>query len=149
MAINRPWADQPTSLNLAEVQKTVPDGANPTFADIAGYTLGQVDKVLAQVGKPVGIKTYTPYHATGEEFLHDYLGMIGLPMDILPHFPTNADMVLLTEQAKFDPDIIAENQSPARSGQVGLRHLRLPARHEEAKALKTSANSNTPAPPCP
>ena len=103
---NRPWSDQPTSLNLAEVQKTVPAGQNATFADIAGYTLGQVDKVLAKVGKPVGIKCYTPYHATGEEFLHDYLGMIGLPMDIFPYFPTNADTVLLTEQAKFDPDII-------------------------------------------
>ena len=99
-ATTRTWADQLTSLNLAEVQKTVPNGGNPTFADIAAYTLGQADKVLAQVGKPAGIKTYTPYHATGEEFLHDYLGMIGVPMDILPQFPTDAGMVLLTEQAK-------------------------------------------------
>ncbi|HLZ55118.1 MAG TPA: hypothetical protein VKS19_11615, partial [Verrucomicrobiae bacterium] len=115
-ANNRPWADQPTSLNLAEVQKTLPEDANPTFADIAAYTLGQVDKVLVHVGKPEGIKTYTPYHATGEEFLHDYLGMIGLPMDILPQFPTNADMVLLTEQAKFDPDIIQKIKAQLEAG---------------------------------
>ena len=116
-AVNdRTWAGQPTSLNLAEVQKTLPDGANPTFADIAAYTLGQVDKVLVHVGKPVGIKTYTPYHATGEEFLHDYLGMIGLPMDILPQFPANADMVLLTEQAKFDPDIIQKIKAQLEAG---------------------------------
>jgi hypothetical protein len=113
---NRPWADQPTSLNLAEVQKTVPDGENPTFADIAAYTLGQVDKVLVNVGKPVGIKTYTPYHATGEEFLHDYLGMIGLPMDIFPHFPSDANMVLLTEQAKWDPDIIRKIRTQLEAG---------------------------------
>ena len=113
---NRTWADQPTSLNLAEVQKTVPDGGNPTFADIAAYTLGQVDKVLVNVGKPVGIKTYTPYHATGEEFLHDYLGMIGLPMDIFPQFPTDAGMVLLTEQAKWDPDIIRKIQAQLEAG---------------------------------
>ncbi|HXS69797.1 MAG TPA: hypothetical protein VN761_13210 [Candidatus Polarisedimenticolia bacterium] len=114
---NRAWADQPTSLNLAEVQKTL--GTNesaPTFADIAGYTLGQVDKVLVNVGKPVGIKCYTPYHATGEEFLHDYLGMIGLPMDIFPQFPTGADMVLLTEQAKFDPDIIQKIKTQLEAG---------------------------------
>jgi len=86
------------------------------LSDIAAYTLGQVDKVLIQVGKPVGIKTYTPYHATGEEFLHDYLGMIGLPMDILPHFPTNADVVLLTEQAKFDPDIIHKIKDQLEAG---------------------------------
>ena len=108
---NRAWADLPTSLNLAEVQKTIGPDESPTFADIAAYTLGQVDKVLVHVGKPVGIKTYTPYHATGEEFLHDYLGMIGLPMDIFPQFPVDADMVLLTEQAKFDPDIIQKIKS--------------------------------------
>ena len=113
---NRTWADLPTSLNLAEVQKTIGSDENPTFADIAAYTLGQVDKVLVNVGKPVGIKTYTPYHATGEEFLHDYLGMIGLPMDIFPHFPADADMVLLTEQAKFDPDIIHKIQSQLEAG---------------------------------
>ena len=72
--------------------------------------------MLVNVGKPVGIKTYTPYHATGEEFLHDYLGMIGLPMDILPQFPTKADMVLLTEQAKADPDIIQKIKAQLEAG---------------------------------
>ncbi len=113
---NRTWAEEPTSLNLAEVQKTIGPDENPTFADIAAYTLGQVDKVLVNVGKPVGIKTYTPYHATGEEFLHDYLGMIGLPMDIFPYFPADANMVLLTEQAKFDPDIIHKIQGQLEAG---------------------------------
>jgi hypothetical protein len=114
---NRPWSGQPTSLNLAEVQKTLgPEGGHPTFADIAAYTLAQVDKVLVKVGKPVGIKAYTPYHATGEEFLHDYLGMIGLPMDIVPQFPAEADMVLLTEQAKSDPQIIRKIQARLEAG---------------------------------
>jgi hypothetical protein len=114
---NRTWADQPTSLNLAEVQKTLdPNATSPLFADIAAYTLGQVDKVLVNVGRPVGIKCYTPYHATGEEFLHDYLGMIGLPMDIFPQFPTDAGMVLLTEQAKWDPDIIHKIQGQLEAG---------------------------------
>ncbi len=61
-------------------------------------------------------KRYTPYHATGEEFLHDYLGMIGLPMDIFPQFPTDADMVLLTEQAKFDPEIIQKIKTQLEAG---------------------------------
>ncbi len=113
---NRAWADQPTSLNLAEVQKTIGPDASPTFADIAAYTLSQADKVLINVGKPVGIKTYTPHHATGEEFLHDYLGMIGLPMDIFPQFPSDAGMVLLTEQAKFDPDIIQKIKAQLEAG---------------------------------
>ena len=113
---SRTWADQPTSLNLAEVRKTIGPDDSLTFADIAAFTLGQVDQVLTHVGKPVGIKTYTPYHATGEESLHDYLGMIGLPMDIFPQFPTNADMVLLTEQAKFDPAIIQKIKTQLEAG---------------------------------
>jgi len=114
---NRPWAGQPTSLNLGGLQKALgTNDDNPTFADIAGYTLGQVDNVLVNMGRPAGIKTYTPYHATGEEFLHDYLGMIGLPMDILPQFPNDADMVLLTEQAKSDSQIIHKIQSRLKDG---------------------------------
>jgi hypothetical protein len=116
-ANTRPWANLPTSLNLDEVRKTIPsDESNPRFADIAAYALGRVDKVLASVGKPEGIKCYTPYHASGDEFLHDYLGMIGLPMDILPHFPGDASLVLLTEQAKSDPQIIQKIQAHLQSG---------------------------------
>ena len=114
---NRVWAGQPTSLNLADLQRTF--GTNDgtfTFAGIAAYTLLQADQVLTKVGKPAGIKTYTPYHATGEEFLHDYLGMIGLPMDIVPEFPTDANMVLLTEQAKFDPDIVQKIKTHLEAG---------------------------------
>ncbi len=113
---HRPWADQPTSLNLADVQKTIGADERPTFADIAAYTLGNADKVLANVGKPVGIKCYTPYHGTGDEFLHDYLGMIGLPMDIYPQFPSDAGMVLLTEQAKSDPAIIHKIEDQLKAG---------------------------------
>ena len=114
---SRTWADQPTSLNLTDLHKDFgTSDDNLTFADVAAYTLGQIDKVLVNVGKPVGIKTYTPYHATGEEFLHDYLGMIGLPMDIFPHFPADANMLLLTEQAKFDPDIIHKIQTQLEAG---------------------------------
>ncbi|MGH8024292.1 MAG: hypothetical protein ACRED1_11960, partial [Limisphaerales bacterium] len=113
---DRPWDDEPTSLNLAEVRQTLGPGQKLTYADVAAYTLGQADKVLVHLGRPVGIKTYTPYHATGEEFLHDYLGMIGLPMDILPYFPTDAPMVILTEQARFDPHIIRKIEARLKAG---------------------------------
>ena len=42
--------------------------------------------------------------------------MIGLPMDIFPQFPTNADMVLLTEQAKVDPNIIQKIKAQLEAG---------------------------------
>jgi hypothetical protein len=39
-------------------------------------------------------------------FLQNYLGMIGIPMDMYPEFPQDRDTVLLTEQAKADPQIV-------------------------------------------
>ena len=34
--------------------------------------------------------------------------MIGIPIDMHPEFPTDAHTMLLTEQAKFDPDLISK-----------------------------------------
>ncbi len=75
---------------------------------MAGYSLEEVDPFLGQLGNPIGIASYKPYQSTGEDFLHNYLGMIGIPIELYPNFPTNADLVLLTESAKFDPDIVAK-----------------------------------------
>ena len=75
-------------------------------AQIGGEVFAQLDKFLGELGKPVGVKTYKPYHSYGEDFLPSYLGMIGIPMDIVPEFPVEAKTVLLTEQARFDPTIV-------------------------------------------
>jgi len=48
------------------------------------------------------IASYKPHHSTGEEFLHNYVGMLGIPIDLRPTFPTDADLMLLTESAAFD-----------------------------------------------
>jgi hypothetical protein len=77
-------------------------------AHIAGDVFAKVDGFLGELGKPVGVKTYKPFHSSGEDFLPSYLGMVGIPMDIVPEFPTDAKTVLLTEQAKFDPDIVGK-----------------------------------------
>src|SRR5271155_5033821 len=76
----------------------------PTIARVAGYSLDQVDPIIGQLGKPIGIQSYKPYQSVGEDFLHNFLGMIGIPIDLHPTFPLEADVVLLTESAKFDPD---------------------------------------------
>jgi hypothetical protein len=81
---------------------------NPNMARVAGYSLEQVDTFLGQLGNPIGIQCYKPYQSTGEDFLHNYFGMIGIPIDLHPVFPTNANLVVLTESAKFDPGIVAK-----------------------------------------
>jgi len=45
------------------------------------------------------VKSYKPFQSLGEDFLQNYLGMAGIPMDIVPVFPTEEKMILLTEEA--------------------------------------------------
>jgi hypothetical protein len=107
------WQGKQTSFDYDSMMAPVaqPDGTSvtpTTIARAAGYTLEQVDKFLGKLGKPVGLKSYKPYHSTGEDFLQTYLGMIGIPMDLVPEFPTEAQTILLTESAAFDPTIVTK-----------------------------------------
>jgi hypothetical protein len=75
-------------------------------APLASYTLDKTDNFLDKLGNPIGITAYRPYHSYGEDYLHSYLGMIGLPIEMTPNFPTDKNNMLLTEHAKFDPEIV-------------------------------------------
>jgi hypothetical protein len=112
------WKDLPTSFNYDQMLAyRDPNRAVPaTIARVAGYSLDQVDPIVGQLGKPVGIQSYKPYQSVGEDFLHNYLGMIGIPVDLHPTFPTDADVVLLTESAKFDPDIVGKIKAQLQAG---------------------------------
>lgn len=107
------WENLPTSFNFSEMTNGV---SAPTWARVAGYSLEQADTFLGQLGNPVGIASYKPFHSTGEDFLHNYLGMIGIPIDLHPEFPTNANLILLTECAKGDPDIVPKIKGQLRAG---------------------------------
>ena len=87
-----------------------------TMARIADVVLRQADELVGQLGTPVGIWAYKPYHSVGEDFLQNFLGMIGLPMDMYPEFPEGRKTVLLTRQAAADPDIVAKMERQLRSG---------------------------------
>jgi hypothetical protein len=115
------WENMPTSFDLNRMLaefKTNHSGnlGEPTVARVAGYALEQVDSFLGKLGNPIGIASYKPYQSSGEDFLHNYLGNIGIPIDLHPEFPTNANVVLLTECAKFDPDIVAKIKGQLRAG---------------------------------
>ncbi|MGB9435989.1 MAG: hypothetical protein WBQ89_27315 [Candidatus Acidiferrum sp.] len=87
-----------------------------TMARVAGYSLEQVDRIVGQLGKPIGIQSYKPYQSVGEDFLHNYLGMIGIPIDLRPTFPADADVVLLTESARYDPGIVDKIKTQLQNG---------------------------------
>lgn len=115
-----PWQGTGTSFDVASMGKTMNvDNRSiepSTIARVAGYVFEQVDPYLPYLGKPIGIKCYRPYHSVGEDFLPNYLGMIGLPIDIVPEFPKDEDMILLTESAKFDPKIVSEIKQQLEKG---------------------------------
>src|SRR4030042_1196086 len=115
------WQGTRTSFDFDEMMKPVqtPEGKTvtpSTIARAAGLTFENVDQLLALLGNPVGVKSYRPYHATGEDFLQNYLGMIGIPMDISPVFPSEGKMILLTESAKYDPQIVEKIKERLESG---------------------------------
>ena len=116
-----PWQGQGTSFSYDDMMKPVrsADGQQvqpTTIARAAGVTFEQIDKFVHKLGKPVGIKSYKPYHSLGDDFLPNYLGMIGLPMDMYPEFPTDQQVVLLTEQAKYDPVLLPKMKAQLQKG---------------------------------
>jgi hypothetical protein len=107
------WQNLPTSFNyddmLASARARGQSNATALpYTRVAGYALERADAILSHLGKPIGIPSYRPHHALGEDFLHNYFGMMGIPIELYPEFPTNAPLVLLTQAAAADPDIVAK-----------------------------------------
>jgi len=111
------WQGNGTSFDFAAMLNAYEDQVSDiTFAGAAGYSLSVVDPVLGALGNAVGVKSYKPFHSHGEDFLQTYFGMIGIPMDLVPEFPENEPIVVLTETASFDPDIVAKIEKQLKSG---------------------------------
>jgi len=118
-----PWQGMKTSFDYDEMMQPVNyNGGVPsrptTIARIAGYTFEKVDSLLGFLGKPQGIKSYRPFHSTGEDFLQNFLGMVGLPMDMRPEFPADDSLILLTEEARFDPGIVDKIKKQLLTGRT-------------------------------
>ena len=101
---------------VAPYQKAGKTMTPTTMARFASVTLQQTDKLMGQLGNPVGLVSYKPYHSSGEDFLQNYLGMIGLPMDMHPQFLNDRQQILLTEQAAKDPQIVDKIKAQLRKG---------------------------------
>ena len=115
------WQGTHTSFDFDEMLKPIhiANGTTvtpTTIARAAGYTFEHVDSVLGRLGNPIGVKSYKPYNSLGEDFLQDFLGMAGIPVDIVPVFPAEAGMTLLTESAGFDPHLVDRIKTQLRAG---------------------------------
>jgi hypothetical protein len=105
----RPWTKQATSFRW-------PIAGGNGWASAANEALHIADGVLGQLGNPVGIASYRPPHATGEDFLHNYIGNLGVPIELTPEYPAQAHTILLTQAAATDPQIIAKIDASLRGG---------------------------------
>jgi hypothetical protein len=106
---------------LANLMAPVPQPDGSTYvpdmvARTAGYSAELLDRVLGKLGKPIGVATYKPCNSVGEAYLPDYLGMIGVPIDLIPDFPANASTVLLTAASRYDTDLVAKTKKFVRAG---------------------------------
>lgn len=73
---------------------------------INGQIFKDMDEYLGELGTPVGTATYIPYHSHGEDYLHNYVGMLGIPLEPYPDYPKDAKTVFLTENASKDNKIL-------------------------------------------
>ena len=114
------WQEAGVSFNYDEmVAPFTKDGKTitpTTMARFANVTLHQTDKLTGQLGNPIGLASYKPYHSSGEDFLQNYLGMIGLPMDMHPQFLNDKQQILLTQQAAKDPQIVEKIKTQLKKG---------------------------------
>lgn len=111
IAGDRPWAAADTSFNwdaeVARWRSGDMSGA-PGWGRAAGLALERIDPILGALGKPVGVASYKPYQSSGEDFLHNYFGTMGVPIELSPRYPDTAKTVLLTEAAAADPAIVGK-----------------------------------------
>ncbi len=92
-----------------------------------GFMYSKLDKIVGQLGEPVGLKTYLPFNSQDEDHLEDFLGMIGVPMEPVCEFPAFSETagagvkapcnkVLLTASALKDEKIIEKIEAFVREG---------------------------------
>lgn len=115
------WQTLPTSFNYFAMLRDccgftgAPNSKNPLLADVVAYALRQVDRVAGKLGAPVGLASYRPYDSTGEDFLRDVIGMIGVPVETYPDWP-DSKTIFLTLTADRDPAIVSKIEQHLRAG---------------------------------
>lgn len=112
------WENMDTSFNWKAITAAYKGNAAPGWGLAAGAALKTVDGVLGELGNPIGIPSYKPFQSSGEDFLQNYLGNMGIPIEMTPHFPKDAPVILLTAAAAKDPDIIGEVKQQLQAGKT-------------------------------
>lgn len=101
---------------LFSLGSLIDDKAFTTFPPVIGQVFTDVDKYMKELGNPIGVSTYIPYHSFGEDFLHNYVGMCGVPLEPYAEYPLEAKTVFLTENAVMDKDLVSKIKKSLSKG---------------------------------
>lgn len=86
------------------------------FSPVVGEMFEEVDAYLDKLGTPVGAAAYRPEYARGENNLHNYLGMCGIPLEPHINYPECEKTIFLSEGAAEDEDIAEKMKRSLMSG---------------------------------
>ena len=102
-------AKEITLFNWASLFKELPDGnVVSVYGTTAANTFKMVDSFIKLTGNPVGLKFYRPLNSSGDSYLASYLGMLGIPVEPTPVFPTDSEILFIPQSASFDPEILTK-----------------------------------------
>ncbi len=92
---------------------------NPALAAL-GVDLRRLDRILGQLGEPVGVSTYEPHDSDGEDQLINYIGMCGIPLEPVPYFDETAPVVFLTQNSAYDEAVVEKLEKYVREGGIAV-----------------------------
>ena len=84
----------------------ISDPTYQTFVPALGQMFEEIDGYMGELGNPVGAAAYRPHNGRGEDNIHNYLGMCGIPFEACVEYPKEAEVVFLAESAADDREII-------------------------------------------
>ena len=86
------------------------------FVGGMGIQLKKIDDMLDGIGNPTGLATYIPHASCGENHVEMRLGMIGIPIEATPVFPSGEGTILLTESSAADETIVEKLEKYVAEG---------------------------------
>ena len=86
------------------------------FSPAVGELFEEVDAYLGKLGNPVGAAAYRPEYARGENNLHNYLGMCGIPLEPYIDYPEKEKVIFLTEGSASDNNIVDKMKKSLLNG---------------------------------
>jgi hypothetical protein len=113
---DRPWKSASSNVSWGKIVER--SKGKPIYASVAGGALDQVKPFVGKLGTPIGIASYRPVQSVGEDFLHNFLGLVGIPIEMYPVFPSQVSVILLTEGAAVDSNLVSEIKEQLEAGKT-------------------------------